>query len=160
MSIYQIRVEDIDNKVVMLDEYKGKVLLIVNTSTSCYLTPQYEGLQSLYDKYNRRGFEVLDFPTTEFEKDSPKTIEDINKFCVDHYETTFRRFQKVRVNGDDESILYTYLKRHQKGLFNKHIKWNFTKFLVDQHGKVIKRYGPLVKPERIALDIEKLLSGK
>lgn len=160
MSIYQIRVEDINNKVVGLEAYKGKVLLIVNTSTNCFLTPQYEGLQSIYNKFQRRGFEVLDFPTNEFEADSPKTIEDINKFCVDNYETTFKRFQKVKVNGDDESILYTYLKRHQKGFMGKKIKWNFTKFLVDQEGRVIKRYGPLVKPEKISTDIEKLLSKK
>lgn len=156
MSLYQIRVEDTQNRVVNLEKYKGKVLLIVNTSTSCFLTPQYEGLQDLYDKYNNRGFEVLDFPTLEFGKDAPKTIEAIDKFCTDNFETTFPRFQKIKVNGEDESILYTYLKRHQKGIFGKRIKWNFTKFLVDQEGRVIKRYSPAVKPSKIAKDIENL----
>lgn len=157
MSLYQIRVEDINNKVHVLEEYKGKVLLIVNTATECFFTPQYEGLQTLYNMFYERGFEVLDFPCNQFGKQAPGSIEDINKFCVDKFETTFPRFQKINVNGEDESILYTYLKRHEKGFFNQKIKWNFTKFLVDQNGRVIKRYSPRVKPNKIARDIEKLL---
>lgn len=160
MGIYQIKVEDIYNHVVELETFKGKVLLIVNTATECFFTPQYEGLQWLYDKYQSKGFEVLDFPCNQFGKDAPGSIEDINKFCVDTFKTTFLRFQKIDVNGEDESILYTYLKRHIKGFLNKKIKWNFTKFLVDQNGRVIKRYSPLVKPQKIANDIEKLLSRK
>ncbi|NCB48167.1 MAG: glutathione peroxidase [Clostridia bacterium] len=157
MSIYQIRVEDINKNIVELEQYKGTVLLIVNTATNCIFTPQYEGLEELYDKFHNRGFEILDFPCNQFAKQAPGTIEEINKFCVDKFETSFPRFQKVDVNGKDEFILYTYLKRHQKGLFCKKIKWNFTKFLVDQNGNVIKRYAPFVKPARIAKDIEKLL---
>lgn len=157
MSLYQIRVEDINNNVHILEEYKGKVLLIVNTATECVFTPQYEGLQTLYNMFHERGFEVLDFPCNQFAKQAPGSIEDINNFCVDKFETTFLRFQKINVNGDDESILFTYLKRHEKGLFNQRIKWNFTKFLVDQNGRVIKRYSPRVKPSKIARDIEKLL---
>lgn len=157
MSLYQIRVEDINNNVHVLEEYKGKVLLIVNTATECFFTPQYEGLQTLYNMFYERGFEVLDFPCNQFGKQAPGSIEDINKFCVAKFETTFPRFQKINVNGEDESILYTYLKRHEKGFFNKKIKWNFTKFLVDQNGRVIKRYSPRVKPDKIAQDIEKLL---
>lgn len=157
MSLYQIRVEDINNNVVMLEEYKGKILLIVNTATQCYFTPQYEGLQTLYNIFHERGFEVLDFPCNQFGKQAPGSIEDINKFCVDKFETAFPRFAKINVNGEDESILYTYLKRHEKGFFNQKIKWNFTKFLVDQNGRVIKRYSPRVKPNKIAQDIEKLL---
>lgn len=157
MSLYQIRVEDINNNVVMLEEYKGKVLLIVNTATQCFFTPQYEGLQALYSMFHERGFEVLDFPCNQFGKQAPGSIEDINKFCVDKFETAFPRFAKINVNGKDESILYTYLKRHEKGLFNQKIKWNFTKFLVDQNGRVIKRYSPRVKPNKIAIKIEKLL---
>lgn len=136
--------------------YRGKVLLIVNTATKCFFTPQYTGLQGLYDKYNEQGFEILDFPCNQFGKDAPGSIEDIDKFCVDRFNTSFPRFKKVEVNGKDENILFTYLKRHENGLFNKRIKWNFTKFLVDQDGRVIKRYGPMVKPKRIAKDIEKL----
>jgi glutathione peroxidase len=157
MSLYQIRVEDINNNVVELDQYKGTVLLIVNTATQCFFTPQYEGLQALYNMYHERGFEVLDFPCNQFGKDAPGTIEDINEFCVKKFETAFPRFQKINVNGEDESILYTYLKRHEKGFLNQKIKWNFTKFLVDQNGRVIKRYSPRVKPNLIAQDIEKLL---
>ena len=157
MSLYQIRVEDINNNVVDLEIYKGKVLLIVNTATQCFFTPQYEGLQALYNKFHERGFEVLDFPCNQFGKDAPGSIEDINEFCVDKFATTFPRFQKINVNGEDESILYTYLKRHEKGLLNQRIKWNFTKFLVDANGRVIKRYSPRVKPNKIARDIERLL---
>lgn len=157
MGLYSIRVEDINNNVVELSQYKGKVLLIVNTATECFFTPQYEGLQMLQDKFHDKGFEVLDFPSNQFGKSAPSNIEDINDFCVKNFKTTFDRFQKVEVNGIDENILFTYLKRHQKGFLNTKIKWNFTKFLVDQNGYVIKRYSPRVKPHKIAKDIEKLL---
>lgn len=160
MSLYQIKVEDINNNVVELENYKGKVLLIVNTATECFFTPQYEGLQALYNMFQKRGFEVLDFPCNQFGKDAPGSIEEINELCVEKFETTFPRFQKINVNGDDESILFTYLKRHEKGFLNQRIKWNFTKFLVDQDGRVIKRYSPRVKPNKIAQDIEKLLQAK
>lgn len=157
MTLYQIRVEDINNNVVEFEQYRGKVLLIVNTATECFFTPQYEGLQKLYDKFREQGFEVLDFPSNQFGKDAPGSIEEINEFCLDEFETTFPRFQKINVNGEDESILYTYLKRHEKGFISQRIKWNFTKFLVNQDGRVIKRYSPRVKPDKIAEDIEKLL---
>ena len=157
MGLYEIRVEDINNNVVELAQYKGKVLLIVNTATKCFFTPQYEGLQALYSKFHERGFEILDFPSNQFAEQAPESIEDINKFCVEKFETTFPRFRKVDVNGKDESILYTYLKRHEKGFINQNIKWNFTKFLEDQEGRVVKRYSPRVKPNKIARDIEKLL---
>lgn len=160
MSLYHIRVEDINNNDIEFEQYKGKVLLIVNTATKCFFTPQYEGLQALYSKFHERGFEVLDFPCNQFAKQAPGSIEEINEFCVEKFETSFPRFQKVNVNGPDESILYTYLKRHEKGFFNQKIKWNFTKFLVDQNGRVIKRYSPRVKPDKIARDIEKLLQKK
>lgn len=157
MSLYQIRVEDVNGNVVELEHYKGKVLLIVNTATECFFTPQYEGLQALYKLFHDCGFEVLDFPCNQFGKDAPGSIEEINKFCVEKFETTFTRFQKINVNGEDESILFTYLKRHEKGFINRKIKWNFTKFLVDKSGRVIRRYSPRVKPDKIAKDIEKLL---
>ena len=144
MSLYQIRVEDKNNNVIVLDQYKGKVLLIVNTATECFFTPQYEGLQALYNKYQKFGFEVLDFPCNQFGKDAPGSIEEIDKFCVDKFETTFSRFKKINVNGEDESILFTYLKRHEKGFLYRKIKW-------------IKRYSPRVKPKKIEEDIERLL---
>lgn len=160
MGLYQIRVEDVNKKVVSFERYKGKVLLIVNTATKCFFTPQYDELQELYDKYNKRGFEVLDFPCNQFANQAPESIEDINENCIEKYETSFPRFDKINVNGDEESILYTYLKKHQKGFFGKEIKWNFTKFLIDKNGNVVKRYAPTVKPNRIAKDIEKLLKKK
>lgn len=158
-SLYDIKVEDINNNVVALEKFRGKVLLIVNTATKCFFTPQYEGLQGLYNAYQDKGFEVLDFPCNQFGKDAPGSIEDINQFCVEKFDTSFPRFRKIDVNGRDENILFTYLKKHEKGLFTKKIKWNFTKFLVDQEGNVIKRYAPLVKPHKIAKDIEKLLES-
>ena len=158
-SLYDIKVEDINNNVVALEKFRGKVLLIVNTATKCFFTPQYEGLQGLYNAYQDKGFEVLDFPCNQFGKDAPGSIEDINKFCVEKFDTSFPRFRKIDVNGRDENILFTYLKKHEKGLFTKKIKWNFTKFLVDQEGHVIKRYAPLVKPHKISKDIEKLLES-
>lgn len=157
MSLYQIYVEDKDLNVVSLKEYRGKVLLIVNTATTCFFTPQYKGLQELYRKYKDQGFEILDFPCNQFGSNAKGDNLQIDQFCVSKYETDFKRFNKIDVNGPDESILYTYLKAHEKGLFTQNIKWNFTKFLVDQNGKVIKRYAPLVKPEKIAKDIENLL---
>ena len=158
-SLYDIKVEDVNNNVVALEKFRGKVLLIVNTATKCFFTPQYEGLQGLYNAYQDKGFEVLDFPCNQFGKDAPGSIEDINQFCVEKFDTSFHRFRKIDVNGRDENILFTYLKKHEKGFFNRKIKWNFTKFLVDQKGRVIKRYAPYVKPEKIAKDIEKLLES-
>lgn len=156
MGIYQIRAEDINNKIVDFEDYRGKVLLVVNTATKCFFTPQYEGLQKLQEKFSDKGFFVLDFPCNQFGNDAPGTTDEINEYCVKRFETTFPRFQKVEVNGSDEFILFTYLKRHQKGIFGKKIKWNFTKFLVDQNGKVVKRYSPHTNPSKIRKDIEKL----
>ena len=157
MSLYQIEVTDIDNQDVLLETYQGKVLLIVNTATACYFTPQYKDLQDLYSQYKGAGFEVLDFPCNQFGEEASGSIEEINQFCTVKYETTFPRFQKVDVNGASESPLFTYLKSQEKGLLNSNIKWNFTKFLVDQQGNVIKRYAPTIKPAKIAKDIDKLL---
>jgi glutathione peroxidase len=157
MGLYQITVEDTENKPVSLSQYQGKVLLIVNSATNCIFTPQYQSLQALYERFQSRGFEILDFPCSQFLNQAPGTIEEINKFCADHYETTFPRFAKILVNGPDESILYTYLKTKKAGLFSSRIKWNFTKFLVDRSGHVVRRFAPNVKPERIAKAIEQML---
>lgn len=158
MSLYQITVEDRELNLVAFKSYKGKVLLIVNTATKCFFTPQYEGLQYLYQKYKDKGFEILDFPCNQFNNGAKGNNLEINEFCVKKYHTEFKRFNKIDVNGQDESILYTYLKRHERGFFNQKIKWNFTKFLVDKEGRVIKRFGPQVKPIRIEKYIEKLLN--
>ncbi|GHV76546.1 glutathione peroxidase [Spirochaetia bacterium] len=158
MGIYDILVKDINGQEVSLNVFHGKVLLIVNTATGCGFTPQYDGLQKLYDDYKDKGFEILDFPCNQFGHQAPGTESEINDFCILKYHTTFPRFAKINVNGDDESPLYIFLKNQQKGILgSKNIKWNFTKFLVDKSGDVVKRYGPDKKPEIIESDIKKLL---
>jgi len=157
MSIYQITVENAAKEKVLLDIYRDKVLLIVNTATKCMFTPQYEGLQFLYDKYHAKGFEILDFPCNQFANQAPQSDDEIAKFCSLEYKTTFPRFAKTNVNGPDENLLFTMLKRSLGGFLSPRIKWNFTKFLVSRDGKMIHRYGPNVKPSRIAKDIEKIL---
>jgi glutathione peroxidase len=138
--------------------FQGKVLLIVNTATACGFTPQYKGLQKLYDDYKDKGFEILDFPCNQFAIQAPGSETEINNFCTLKYHTTFQRFSKIDVNGKNESSLYSFLKNQQKGVFgSRNIKWNFTKFLIDKTGNVIKRYGPDKKPEIIEHDIKKLL---
>jgi len=158
MTIYDLTVKDIDGNDFSLSLLKGKILLIVNTATGCGFTPQYTGLQKLYDAYKDKGLEILDFPCNQFLNQAPGTEKEINSFCTLKYNTTFRRFSKINVNGKNESSLYTYLKSQTKGfLGTKRIKWNFTKFLIDAKGKTIKRCSPTIKPEIIETDIKKLL---
>ena len=156
-SIYHINVKDAKGNEVSLGEYKGKLLLIVNTATGCGFTPQYSGLQKLYDSYKDRGFEVLDFPCNQFANQAPGTEEEIHSFCTLKYGTTFPLFSKINVNGKDAEPLFNYLKDEKGGLLGDDIKWNFTKFLVDQEGNVVKRYAPTVTPESLEKDIVKFL---
>ena len=153
MSLYEIKVLNNKGEEISLEQYKGKVLLIVNTATGCGFTPQYEGLEKLYEKYHEQGFEVLDFPCNQFLHQAPGSDEEIHQFCTLKYNTTFPRFKKIEVNGKGESPLYTFLKSQKKG----NIKWNFTKFLVDKEGNVVERYSPMAKPESFEEDIAKLL---
>ena len=157
MSIYDFKVLDYQGNEVSLDVYKGKVLLIVNTATGCGFTPQYEGLEALYNELSEKGFEVLDFPCNQFAGQAPGTDQEIHEFCTLKYKTSFKQFQKIKVNGKEESPLYTYLKDQKGGALGKRIKWNFTKFLVDRDGNVVERYAPTVKPADIKEDILKLL---
>jgi glutathione peroxidase len=157
MGIYDFTVKDAKGEDVNLSEYKGKVLLIVNTATGCGFTPQYEGLQKLYDTYQSQGFEILDFPCNQFGNQAPGTEEEIVQFCQMKYNTTFRQFAKIEVNGDNEAPLYTYLKSQKGGLLGKNIKWNFAKFLVDREGNVVERYGSTDTPEKIEKAIKKLI---
>ncbi len=157
MSLYEIEVLKQDNSVTTLEPYKGKVLLIVNTATACGLTPQYSGLQKLYDTYKDRGFEILDFPCNQFGNQAPGTDEEINEFCDLNFQTTFPRFAKIDVNGENSSELYRYLKKEKGGFLIDAIKWNFTKFLVDRNGEVVKRFAPTDEPETLAAEIEALL---
>ena len=157
MSIYDFKVRNAKGEEVPMTEYKGKVLLIVNTATGCGFTPQYEGLQKLYDKYKEKGFEILDFPCNQFGHQAPGTEEEIQEFCTLKYKTTFPLFAKIDVNGKDADPLFEYLKKQKGGFLSQDIKWNFTKFLVTRDGADIERYAPMTKPENIEADILKLL---
>jgi len=177
MTVYDFSVRDAGGKVVSLSGYEGKVLLIVNTATRCGLTPQYTGLQSAYDKYRDRGFEILDFPSNQFLGQAPGTDEEIGAFCTLNYGTTFPRFAKIDVNGKDTDPLFAWLKeqfpedsgdeesesfeRKVKVFkpFAKHgdIKWNFGKFLIDRKGNPVARFSPAITPEKLEAEIEKLL---
>jgi glutathione peroxidase len=141
-----------------LDRYRGKVLLIVNTASECGFTPQYAGLQQLYARFAARGFEVLGFPCNQFGKQEPGDAAQIGAFCEKNFGVTFPMFEKIDVKGANAHPLYRYLTSERRGLFGtKAIKWNFTKFLVDRDGNVVKRYGPRTPPEAIAGEIEPLL---
>lgn len=157
MTIYDFKVRSAKGEKVSMADYKGKVLLIVNTATGCGFTPQYEGLQKLYDKYKAKGLEILDFPCNQFGHQAPGTEEEIQEFCTLKYKTTFPLFAKVEVNGKNEEPLFRYLKSQEGGFLGDDIKWNFTKFLVTRDGRVMGRYAPITKPESIEGDILKLL---
>ena len=153
MSVYEFTVKDNKGNDVSLSEFKGKVLLIVNTATKCGLTPQYEGLESLYEKYKDQGFEILDFPCNQFAFQAPGDAQAIDSFCTLKYNTKFRRFEKIKVNGKDAAPLYQYLKQQKPG----RIEWNFAKFLIDRNGEVVERFASTAKPETLTESIEKLL---
>ena len=157
MTIYDFKVRNAKGEEVSMADYKGEVLLIVNTATGCGFTPQYEGLQKLYDKYKDMGLEILDFPCNQFGHQAPGTEEEIQEFCTLKYKTTFPLFAKVEVNGKNEEPLFRYLKSQEGGFLGDDIKWNFTKFLVTRDGIVVGRYAPITKPENIEGDILKLL---
>lgn len=156
-SIYQIPIQDQDGREVNLAPYKGKVLLIVNTATGCGLTPQYQGLQDLYEGYQDKGFEILDFPCNQFKNQAPGTDADINQFCQLNYQTSFPRFKKVEVNGQGTAPIFAWLKDQKPGLLGKAIKWNFTKFLIDRDGQVVERFAPQTEPANLKAAIESLL---
>ena len=157
-SIYDFTVKDIHGKDVKLDKYKGKALLIVNTASKCGFTPQYKGLEALYEKLKGKGFEILGFPCNQFGAQEPGTATEIESFCEINYGVTFPLFAKIDVNGRHAAPLYRHLKTAKRGLLGSGmIKWNFTKFLVDPEGNVVERYAPNAEPASIAPDIAKLL---
>lgn len=158
MSIYDFSVKTRDGKEVSLNDYKGKALLIVNTATGCGFTPQYTGLQELYNKYKDKGFEILDFPCNQFANQAPGNNEEIHTFCTGRFGITFPQFAKIDVNGKNEDPLYTYLKKQKGGLCSSKIKWNFTKFLVAKDGTVLKRFAPTATPESIEKFVSAALS--
>lgn len=179
MSIYDCKVKNRSGEEVSIQNYKGKVLLIVNTATGCGFTPQYEGLEKLYKDYHDKGLEILDFPCNQFGNQAPGNDDEIHQFCQFKYNTSFDQFAKIDVNGENESSLFTYLKNEIKedkieGMKNKiamkgiekisstykkdgDIKWNFTKFLVDKEGNIVARYSPTYKPEDIESKIKDII---
>lgn len=157
MNIYDFKVKAQDGSEVSLADYKGKVLLIVNTATGCGFTPQYEGLQDLYEKYQSQGLEILDFPCNQFANQAPGDDGEIHSFCTGRYGITFPQFSKIDVNGKNESPVFKYLKSQKGGFMNSNVKWNFTKFLVDKNGNVIERFAPTVTPEKIENKIKECL---
>ncbi len=153
MNIYDFTMKDNKGNDIPLSDYKGKVLLVVNTATHCGFTPQYNGLEKLYEDYNEQGFEILDFPCNQFAFQAPESDAKIGQVCSLKYGVTFKQFAKIKVNGKNEHPLYTYLKS-QKG---DKIKWNFTKFLIDREGNVAERFESKVTPAEISTAVEKLL---
>ena len=179
MNLYDIKVLNQKDEEVSLNNYKGKVLLIINSATGCGFTPQYDAIEELYKKYKDKGFEVLDFPCNQFGHQAPGSDDEIHEFCTAKYNTTFDQFKKIDVNGPSESPVFTYLKENSPkeeihGIKNKlamkgvskisstcksenDIKWNFTKFLLDKNGKVLRRLSPIENPKLLEDDIIKLL---
>jgi glutathione peroxidase len=158
-TIYEFSAKSIDGKSRKLSDYKGKVLLVVNTASQCGFTPQYKGLESLYKKYKDQGLMVLGFPSNQFGQQEPGADSEIAEFCEMNYGVSFPLFSKVDVNGDNAHPLYKYLTSTKKGLLGSEaIKWNFTKFLVGRDGAVIERYAPTTKPEDMTAAIETALA--
>jgi len=170
MKLYELNVKNAKDEVVSLSQYKGKVILIFNSATKCGYTNQYEGLEALYEKYQKQGLEILDFPSNQFMNQAPGSNEELSNFCKLKFGTKFETFAKVDVNGKDAAPLFQFLRKTIKGdyptegslinrLFrrNDKIKWNFTKFLIDREGNVIKRFAPSFKPEEIEPFIQAVL---
>lgn len=179
MKIYDFKVKDAENKEVSLSDYRGKVLLVVNGATGCGFTPQYDGLQNLYEKYKPEGFEILDFPSNQFLGQAPGTNEEIVGFCKLSFGVEFKQFSKIEVNGENEEPLYKYLKttaeefrnkgtvdfynkvaQFTPGIAENDIRWNFTKFLIDKEGNVVARFAPNITPEEIGKHVESLLKDE
>lgn len=158
-TLYDFTVSDQADQPVSLNDYKGKVVLIVNTATGCGLTPQYQGLQELYDKYKDQGFEILDFPCNQFMGQAPGSAEEINTFCTLNYQTTFPRFAKIKVNGKEAEPLFDWLKKEKSGPLGARIEWNFAKFLINREGKVVERFSSKTDPLKLEEAINTLLNN-
>jgi glutathione peroxidase len=157
-SLQDFSARSIDGRVVPLSDYDGQVVLVVNTASQCGFTPQYKGLQQLHDDFGAKGFSVLGFPCDQFGGQEPGSDEEIGAFCEKNFGVTFPLFSKVEVNGPGAHPLYRWLKSQQGGLLGSKIKWNFTKYLLGKDGRVIGRYSPTTRPEKITADIEKALA--
>jgi glutathione peroxidase len=157
MNLYQFTAKDYQGKPVELNQYKGKVVLVVNTAIHCGLATQYKGLEKLYKQYQKQGFDILDFPSNQFANQSPENDKETAQICQLKFKNSFKPFAKIDVNGKNADPVFRFLKNSTWSLFGRGIKWNFTKFLVDRKGRVIKRYAPVTKPEAIEDDIRKAL---
>ncbi len=156
-DIYQFEAELLDGKNKPFTDYEGKLLLIVNTASKCGFTPQFAGLEKLYEKYKDQGLEVLGFPCNQFGGQDPGSNEQIGAFCQKNYGVSFPMFAKVDVKGPEAHAIFRYLTNNSKGILGNGIKWNFTKFLIGRDGKVLNRFAPTTKPEDLAVEIEKAL---
>ena len=157
MDFYDLKATKMNGQEVSMGDYKGQVVLIVNTASKCGFTPQLKGLEELYHKYSDRGLVILGFPCNQFANQDPADNKEISEFCLVNYGVTFPMFQKIEVNGKNEHPLYHYLKGQAHGTFGDDIKWNFTKFLIDREGQVVGRFAPVKKPESLEKEIEKYL---
>ncbi len=158
-NFYQFEATSLQGKKVAMDEYKGKVVLVVNTASKCGLTPQYEGLEELYRKYRDKGLVILGFPCNQFANQEPGDEKSISEDCLINYGVSFPMFSRVDVNGDSAHPVFKYLKKELPGWFGGKVKWNFTKFLVDPKGNPYKRFSPLTKPEKLEKYIQKMLTN-
>lgn len=158
-TIYSFSANDINQNEVKLDKFTGKVVLIVNTASACGFTPQYEGLETLYQQYKEQGLEIVAFPCNQFGKQEKGDAEEIEAFCNLHFNISFPLMDKIEVNGSNEAPLYTFLKSNGRGILgSKAVKWNFTKFLINKNGEVVKRFSPTTAPEKLTSAIETQLS--
>lgn len=154
---YDYKVKNISGEDVSMSDYKGKVVLIVNTASKCGFTKQYEGLEELYEKYKDQGFVILGFPCNQFGAQEPGGNEEIKNFCTSTFSVTFPMMSKIDVNGDDADPLYKFLKKEKGGILGDDIKWNFTKFLIDRDGNVVDRFASQKTPKALEKEVEKLL---
>lgn len=157
-KFYEFSAKSLQGKEISMDAYKGKVVLVVNTASKCGLTPQYEGLEKLYKQYKDKGLVILGFPCNQFANQEPGDEKQISEGCLINYGVSFLMFSKIDVNGSAAHPIYKYLKKELPGFPGNEIKWNFGKFLIDKNGKPVKRFSPIVKPEKMASYIEKLLN--
>ncbi|WP_411167615.1 glutathione peroxidase [Clostridium sp. MB05] len=158
MDFYDFSAKDINGHEINMNEYKGKVLLVVNTASKCGFTPQLKDLEELYKEYKSIGLEILGFPCNQFLNQEPGNNSEVKNFCEINYGVTFNMFEKIDVNGNNAHPIFKYLKSKEKGILTSEIKWNFTKFLIDKEGNVVKRYSPTTAPSKIRTDIEKLIA--
>jgi glutathione peroxidase len=159
-NFYKFTAFSLQGKEIMMDTYKGKVILVVNTASKCGLTPQFEGLENLYEKYKNNGLVILGFPCNQFRNQEPGSEKEIEDGCLVNYGVTFPMFSKIDVNGANAHPIYKYLKDKLPGIFGKKIRWNFAKFLIDHNGVPVKRFSPTTVPEKLIVDIEKLLKAR